>query len=353
MKRASVIIAAFSTVALIVSVVLLIPQIKTWPSTMDEASIGAIKTSGSDKTSTLSLYSSSLKQVSEIQLNEASLNSPFYDPVVNNGILYAIPQGMADKKDARLLVSMNLSNSKITEYAIDQLAMNSVAVNERYAFTCNTINRSSFINRCNLSSKETDSIEIKDAYISLLVCEGSYLYSFASSIDDERSWIDVLDQDLNHFYSIDTSDYGSGVYRACRNGNKIYFTVLTLRDQGNRGRLVSLNTETRELKEIDTPDYPLSVEFHNDKLYVACSQLIENRGTSSLVVLDSSGNMLEQIPLQHATEQLIVNDEGIYALSNGGLSRYDINDFSLLSEVTLLPRGDEYRYVSGIFDVAS
>lgn len=99
-----------------------------------KAAIGVIETSGSDATSQIVLFDKDLNKVSGFPLAEASLNSVFYDPVVNQGILYAIPQGYAQEKEARKVLGISIQDGSVADYSIDQPAMNSAAVSERYIF---------------------------------------------------------------------------------------------------------------------------------------------------------------------------------------------------------------------------
>lgn len=97
--------------------------------------------------------------------------------------------------------------------------MNSAAVSERYIFVCNTLNGISHISRCDKKSNQVISIEEDNSYVSHLLAKDNKLYSFSSSLDGGESWIDCYDFDLNRIFRIETTKYGSGVYRSCVDGD--------------------------------------------------------------------------------------------------------------------------------------
>lgn len=139
---------AFYLILLVALCVSLLPGCSAFAG---KAAIGVIETSGSDATSQIVLFDKDLNKVSGFPLAEVSLNSVFYDPVVNQGILYAIPQGYAQEKEARKVLGISIQDGSVADYSIDQPAMNSAAVSERYIFVCNTLNGISHISRCDKS----------------------------------------------------------------------------------------------------------------------------------------------------------------------------------------------------------
>ena len=96
---------AFYLILLVALCVSLLPGCSAFAG---KTAIGVIETSGSDATSQIVLFDKDLNKVSGFPLAEASLNSVFYDPVINQGILYAIPQGYAQEKEARKVLGISI-----------------------------------------------------------------------------------------------------------------------------------------------------------------------------------------------------------------------------------------------------
>ena len=163
---------AFYLILLVALCVSLLPGCSAFAG---KAAIGVIEASGSDATSQIVLFDKDLNKVSGFPLAEASLNSVFYDPVVNQGILYAIPQGYAQEKEARKVLGISIQDGSVADYSIDQPAMNSAAVSERYIFACNTLNGVSHISRCEKKSNQVISIEEDNSYVSYLLVKDNKL----------------------------------------------------------------------------------------------------------------------------------------------------------------------------------
>ena len=104
---------AFYLILLVALCVSLLPGCSAFAG---KAAIGVIETSGSDATSQIVLFDKDLNKVSCFPLAEASLNSVFYDPVVNQGILYAIPQGYAQEKEARKVLGISIQDGSVADY---------------------------------------------------------------------------------------------------------------------------------------------------------------------------------------------------------------------------------------------
>ena len=313
--------------------------------------IGIIETSGSEKTSRLALFDENLNKVLDYELEEASLNSIFYDPVIDDGILYVIPQGYAQEKNTKKIVGVNLQNGESEEYPIDRPAMNSVAKSEQFIFTCNTLDGVSSINRYDMKSGQVTSIDEAGTYVSHLMVKDDILYSFASSLDGESSWIDCCDLDLNQLNRVDISEYGSGVYRSSANGSGIYFIALVAGDGSSNGTLLKFDTVSGELDEIAVPSHPIDVEFHSGKMYVTHGNMVEGTETSSLTVVDGDGTVEEVKRFSHGALQTVVNDNGVYILDNRTIYRYSIGDLEGIDKVTLSSFWNQYHYISGLFSM--
>ena len=61
----------------------------------------------------------------------ASLGSIFYNPVIYEDELYLIPQGKTNVKDEKKVLKIELKSGNQKIYEINQLAMNSICVNDK------------------------------------------------------------------------------------------------------------------------------------------------------------------------------------------------------------------------------
>ena len=100
------------------------------------SSVGVIETSGNSKKSRI--Y--------------------FYNPVIYEDELYLIPQGKTNVKDEKKVLKIELKSGNQKIYEINQLAMNSICVNDKNIYTCNTLNGDSYINKCSKENKDRKSV---------------------------------------------------------------------------------------------------------------------------------------------------------------------------------------------------
>lgn len=312
--------------------------------------IGVLETSGDGDSSRIVFFDSNLQRTNEIVIDdEIGMGSLFYDPVIAERIFYAVPQGNATTKDAEKVLAINLDGYQTSEYKIEKPAMNSVAVSTQYVFTCNTLNGVSSVNRCNKATGDVRSVDEENAYISHIVVSGDRLYAFASQLDVDRSWIDEYDLDLNLSSRIDMTEFGSGVYRSCVDGSKLYFTTMVSADGAGGGCLICFDLASKGLSKMEVFENPLGVKELEGKLYVSHGKLVEGSSSAALSVVDLSSGDTSRFSFDHSVDRFVVSDEGLYVLSGRAVYRYSLRGMSLMDEVVLEPVGSDYRFVSGIF----
>lgn len=95
------------------------------------SSVGVIETSGNSKKSRIYFYNQNLEKTATLPLEYASLGSIFYNPVIYEDELYLIPQGKTDVKDEKKVLKIELKSGNQKIYEINQLAMNSICVNDK------------------------------------------------------------------------------------------------------------------------------------------------------------------------------------------------------------------------------
>lgn len=315
-----------------------------------KAAIGIIETSGSDETSQVVLLDEDLNRVSCYRLSEASLNSVFYDPVIDQSVLYSIPQGHAQEKDARKVLGIDIQDGSTVDYPIDQPAMNSVAESERYVYTCNTLNGVSFISRCDKETSQVISIKEDSSYISYLVIEGDNLYSFASSLNGGESWIDCYDFELNCLDRIETSEYGSGVYRSCSDGERIYFVSLISGEGLSCSSVFEFDVTTGNIETLDVPDDPIDVEYYEGKLYITHGKMVEGSDSSAITVVNRERET-NTYNFNHGAMQTVVNADGIYILDSRAIYRYSLDGIEEAGRATVDSFWNQHHYISGLFSV--
>ena len=150
------------------------------------SSVGVIETSGNSKKSRIYFYNQNLEKTATLPLEYASLGSIFYNPVIYEDELYLIPQGKTNVKDEKKVLKIELKSGNQKIYEINQLAMNSICVNDKNIYTCNTLNGDSYINKCSKENNQVVSEKIEGVYVSKLLCSKDMLLCSGSPLSDYR-----------------------------------------------------------------------------------------------------------------------------------------------------------------------
>lgn len=322
------------------------PEIQT-----ENISIGVIETKGDKDTSRIIFYDSDMNELGALPLEYATVGNIFYSPLVIDDTLYVIPQGQANKKDAKTVLEISLSNLEIKTHTIAQLAMNSVAANERFVYTCNTFNGISYINKCNRNTGKTESIDIPATYISKLLFVKDRLYAFGT-IDTENvmhSELYVYDEDLNLLDKTDISKYGANQYKALEQNGNIYFTSLTDQNDNPISTVGVFNTSDFSVEKIQlTMEHPLDLAIHDGKLYVTHFNVVQLIG-GGLSVYNLETGEVKDYTFEHGAEQMLISNGYLHILSDWKIYRYDLSDMELIKCVDVSKMDNSYSYLSGIF----
>lgn len=177
------------------------------------------------------------------------------------------------------------------------------------------------------------------------------LYSFSSSLDGGESWIDCYDFDLNRIFRIETTEYGSGVYRSCVDGDSIYFVSLVSGEGESCGAVFELNTATGEIKKLDVPDDPIDVELYDGKLYVTHGNMVERSDYSAVTIVNHEGEM-GTFHFNHGAVQTVVNEDGVYVLDSRTIYCYSLDGLKQVGEASIDSFWNQHHYISGLFSVA-
>lgn len=317
-----------------------------------DAAIGVIETRGTEETSRIIFYDREMNEVSQLPLSYATLGGIFYDPLVYKGSLFAIPQGKYNVKDGESVLQIDLSSLVTKTYTIVQPAMNDVAASDKYVFTCNTLNSSSHINRCQIDNGEVSSVSIDGIYVSKIIWHEDSLYAFGLTLDDNSSIILHYDENMVLKESIDCSNYASSVYRAVVDGDRIYFCSFDNPGFAVGGQVGVLDTKDDTLSSIQLNEGgPSSLAFADGKLYVAHCNIMQGQNDSVLSIVNLETRSIEEHTLEHGTDQVIVTDGSIYVLGNRSIYRYDAEDMELIGSRSIEKMPGSYSYLSGLFSV--
>lgn len=317
-----------------------------------DIALGIIETRGNEKKSRIIFFDKGMEEIGELPLNFATVGSIFSTPVVYDNRLYIIPQGIANRKDEKKVLEIDLTDLAIKQFTIEQIAMNSITVNDTSIYTCNNLNGVSYINRYDLIDDSVTIAEIPGTYISTLIYAGTSIYAFGtgkSTNGGMSSFLYIFDEELNKIEEIDITQYGTNQYKSIVYDDVIYFTSCSDSYDNPTSTINSFNIKEKSFKSIELNQInPWELAIYQNKLYISCYDAVQRTG-GKICVYDLETKEILQFPLSHGAEQMIISGDSLYLLSDWTLYMYDIKNMEFIKSVGINKMDSNFSYLSGMF----
>ena len=157
-------------------------------------------------------------------------------------------------------------------------------------------------------------------------------------------------EELSFDEKIDITNYGGTHYKAILFDNNILFSNSV--DSGdhpcNTVCIYSINDKTIETISFDQY-YPLDLAVWDNILIVSHFDLVKREG-GGISIYNLETKELNNIELGHDAEQMTINENVIYILSDKIIYQYELKDMNLyLKCKTQIKKSNEENYLSGIF----
>lgn len=315
----------------------------------EDYAIGVVRTIGSKNNSDILYFNEDLEQVGSTNYKYASMGQLFYDAVVFDGSLYIIPQGQANKKDAKTILQQDLTTFELKDYFLDQVALYGVSVDATAIYVANNLNGKSFVNRIDKGNGTVKTATFDSAYVSALCAYNGYLYVFSDDIlsAGKRCSMYCLEADtLAQVDVIDISDFGNSVYSALGIENAIYFLPFE-NSMGDFNHIVGIyNTLTGEMDLIDFHKITHHILNFGNKLYATHGNLVTGEGTELSVYQMDTGEIVTY-DLDIWPGQIAVHGNSLYVMGKDQIGKYDLQTLEKQQE-TNIPLETGY-YLSEIF----
>lgn len=310
--------------------------------------VGIIETRGNKEKSRIIFYDKEIQKIGELPLKFATVGDIFYTPLVSDEELYVIPQGYANAKDEKKVLEISLQNLEINEYKIDQIAMNGLATDTEFIYTCNNLNGNSYINRCNKQNNVIKTIEVPDIYISTILYANNELYAFGTS-GTASAYLYIYNNELKLIDKLDISLCGTNQYKAIEYQNDIYFTSLRDNKDSPTNTVNIFNRQNRSIETIQlNQTYPLDIAIYDNYLFVSHFDIVQRAG-GGLSIYNLKTKELSDYKLEHGAEQMGVANNRIYFLADWKIYLYDIENMNLIKCTEIDSMDNDFSYLSGMF----
>ncbi|MBO5316387.1 MAG: hypothetical protein J6B48_08165 [Clostridia bacterium] len=311
--------------------------------------IGVIRTSGSKNSSDILYFNEELEQTGSTHYKYATMGEIFYPPVVNEGVVYIVPQGQANKKNEKTILQLNLETLEQQQFALDQIAIYGVSVNSSAIYAANNINNKSYVSRIDRIDKSVKTIEYNNSYVSTTYVFNDVLYVFLSTGDNGAlsSTLHCIDPiAMTVIKQVDLSAFGCSIRSVVGVDDILYFAIST-DPQDNFNNVVGVyDTTTGEITTVDFPQDVFHLMSVGGKLYVTHGNLITGEGTS-LSVYDLVIGNISTYDLGFCPGQIAADGKSLYVMGQNQLAKYDLQTMEKQTEIKISL--NEGYYLSGIF----
>lgn len=311
---------------------------------VDEIKIGIVETTGDKYKSSIQWYNENLEVVDVQKLKYASLGNTFVQPLYYEDEIYLIPEGIFKTRDTKKIISINKKSFNLTEYDVDNIALQSIAINNDFIYVNSNINYETFINQINRSSKETQETAYPDAYFSTIVAAMDKVFLIGAKEDNlTTSYIYVVDKELNDIDRIDISEYGNGIFKFLVDKDYLYLSVNHTLSNELVSLILKVNIDTHKLEVIDLGvNFPDTMVSYKEKIFIAHNDIVTQEGTV-LSILDKATNTLETKNLNTDLAYMDVIDNFLVVADENKITLFDIDaDFEFVKKVMINKKKDNY-----------
>lgn len=315
----------------------------------EEYAVGVIQTIGNKESSDILYFNENLEQTGYTHYTYASMGNSWYAPANFGGFVYIVPQGLANRKDAEIILQLNLATLEKREFVLEQTAIYGVSADSSSIYAVSNLNRKSYVNRIDLLENTVKTLEYSDVYISTAYIFNDVLYAFSEEMggDIQKETLHCINPDtMTEIKRIDISNLGSGVYSVVGANNTLYFSVMTSPKGEFNNILGVYNAETDEITHLEFPQTVGHLLLEGDKLYITHGNFVTGEG-KSLSVYDIAVGTISTYNLEMWPGQIVVYGDSLYVLGINQIAKYDLMTLELQVQ-TEIPLDTGY-YLSGIF----
>ncbi len=315
----------------------------------EDYAVGVVRTSGSRADSDILYFDEALQQTGFSHFRYAGLGHLFYPPFVFEDTLCLVPEGPANRKDAKTVLTLDLESLAQKTYPLDRTAIYSACADEAALYAASNLNGQSFVSRLNREDGSVAEAVYDGVYISLVYPHRGLLCAFAeeSAPSGTRCRLLLLDPEtLAERASADISGLGSGVYSAAVEGDTLYFAPMNDAQGGWNAVVGVYDAATGETGTISFPQPVFRILCADGLLYASHGNPVTGEG-SALSVYDPAAGETVTYDLGMWPGQIALGEGCLYVMDDSRIVRFDLRTMERLAEAAIpLDAGE---YLSGVF----
>lgn len=197
---------------------------------------------------------SDLEALGSTEINHAAVGD-YSRPAVMDGKLLLAPTGPTGRNDDKTVLSIELDDFRVTEYALDAVNNYCIAAAGGHAFVGGNLNFSSHISKVNLANGDVQSLTLSKLILDSIISDTSNLYAFAwEDINGAvRSSLHIYDLDLNAISRVSLDACGYSAFRPRIFDDRIFIPSWTsITNQNSRSSTLGVyDISSRALETVE------------------------------------------------------------------------------------------------------
>ncbi len=312
----------------------------------EDYALGLITTCEYKEKTKLYFYDENLQYQNEKKYSYPNISyEGFCNSLIEEDKLFLLPKGHADKLDYGKIVSFSLRDGATKEYDIGRTNITGFDYEQNKLYVVSNLNGICYFDCYNLETSQLSGFEIHNYLVDTVVAGQNGIYGIAVDLEKEEYLLCQIDfdkQSSKELYRISAEVCPSYLVQT---ESSVYFA--------NANILYEYCLEEQRVEEHYLPHTnAYNLLLRNEKIYIACTDLYEEK-TSYVDVFDiSSGQVKELIQIESSILQMeksSTKEDTIYLLTYEKLLEYQMVEgkMKIINSIEL-PKMEEY-YVGGFF----
>ena len=314
----------------------------------DKAAIGLVVTTAQAYDSKILWFDADLENNQIQKLHYAMLGSHFAQPIVKNGKIFLIPQGLDDRKDTRKVISIDKNDLAIQEYPFSNIALNFTECIGENVYAINTRNGVSTLERYHTLSQQSQKFEREGEVFNQITAASDKLFCFSMRYDPDNpdrflTTLRIFTPDLQMEKEIDLSEYGMTSGKALDDQEYLYVTVSHDSYDNSIGRILKINKSTYEIQKFDSEEGNVFDIFRaGDRFIFTHYDPVVNEG-GRISIWDGKDSE-KIVDLGTPLTLTGISGKHFVVANDNGIRLYSMDNFQLLKEQKIELDSRKYKF---------
>lgn len=314
--------------------------------------LGVIKTTGTSNKSVIEFYREDLSKVSSIALPYGSMDyHGFTEPIILDGHLFVVPQGLFTKKDLGIVLDLDLKTGTQQKVSFNRINITSTAVTGKYIYAASNLNQTVYLDRYDRTSQKIDTVTLDGWMLLYVEAHNGQLIATAMDVTSgEPSGASLLKFDFEAGKLEVVADLTPYVFEKeapihiLSHGSEVYMT--------SNDQLLIYSDATKTITAEKLPDQMArQILIQGSQLFILHSDIVSASRESSLTVFDLADSTMKNSSLGETIWQIALKGNQVFGLDlkDNAVHRYGMTPAGIAKEASQSLTPEQGFNISALF----